>query len=194
MTPSASLSCPKCRASLPENLAPPGSPRACGSCGQPVEGLVFPAYYRPLASGKAAETLVALEDAGCFYHPQSRAQVPCDACGRFLCALCDIELGGQHLCPACVNSGSKKKRLHQLDGNRVLYGGIALMVGFLPLIVFWPLTIVTGPLTIFIAIYGWRKPLSLTGPNRLSYVLAIILGLLQIVGWALAITGLFNLF
>jgi hypothetical protein len=147
--------------------------------------VIFSAYHRPLAPGKSAEALVAPEDAGCFYHPQSRAQVPCDLCGRFLCALCDVELQGQHLCPACLDTGRKKKKIRELDGDRVLYGGVAFMVALLPLIFFWPLTVVTGPLAVFIAIYGWRKPRSFVRTEYSSYLLAILLGLGETAGWLL---------
>jgi len=157
-----------------------------------VEGIVFPAYFRPPAEGRAAEALVSAEDAGCFYHPQSRAVVPCDACGRFLCALCDVELQGQHLCPACVNSGRKKKRIRELDNERLLYGGIAFLMALLPMLVLWPVTIVTSFVAIGIAVYGWRKPRSLVGSGRGSGVLAIVLGLLQIGLWALVAFGIFN--
>ena len=186
------LSCPICRADLHGEVSPPGHAKACLSCKRPVEGLIFPAYYRPPALGKQAEILVAAEDAGCFYHPQSRAQVPCDICGRFLCALCDVELQGEHLCPACVNSGRKKKQIRNLDNERILYGGMASLIAFLPILLCWPLTMVTGPLSVSVAIYGWRKPQSLTGSGRGGSVVAIVFGLLQTVGWLLALTGVFK--
>lgn len=192
MTVAAPLTCPKCQADLKDDLALPGAAKACPACSRPVEGLIFPSYYRAPSAGKTAEALVATEDAGCFYHPQSRAQVPCDACGRFLCALCDIELQGQHLCPACVNMGRKKRQIRQLDEGRVLYGGMAAVVSLLPLLIFWPLSIITGPLSVFIAIYGWRKPQSITGARRLSYVIAIILGLAQTGAWVFFGASLFK--
>jgi len=185
VTTPAPLTCPKCQADLKDDLAPIGTPKACPSCSRPVEGLIFPSYYRAPSAGKTAEALVATEDAGCFYHPQSRAQVPCDACGRFLCALCDVELQGEHLCPTCLSSGHKKKKIRNLDEGRILYGGMAVAVSLLPLLIFWPLSLITGPLSVFIGIYGWRKPQSITGSRRLSYIVAIILGLAQTGVWTL---------
>jgi hypothetical protein len=187
----APLSCPKCRADLPVPLGLPGAPTVCPACARPVEGLVFDAYHRPPAVGKTAEALVSTEDAGCFYHPSSRAQVPCDICGRFLCALCDVELQGQHLCPACLNTGARKKRVRNLDSDRLIYGGLASMLAILPIILFWPLTIITGPLAIFIAIYGWKKPRSLvSGGGTASFVIAILIGLLQVLAWIAVFVGL----
>jgi hypothetical protein len=194
VTAPAPLACPKCQAEILGLLAPPGSPRPCGACERPLEGWTFAAWQRPPATGKPAEALVAAEDAGCFYHPQSRAQVPCDFCGRFLCALCDVELLGEHFCPGCVDAGKKKKRIRSLDNDRILYGGIALMVAVLPVLLFWPMTLVTGPLAIFTAIYGWKKPRSLTGAGRASLLVAIFLGLVETAAWTLLFLGLFKAF
>lgn len=194
VTAAVPLACPKCQAVTTGLLAPPGSPRPCGACERPLEGWTFPARERPAAAGKLAETLVAAEDAGCFYHPRSRAQVPCDLCGRFLCALCDVEILGQHFCPGCVDAGQKKKIIRNLDNSRILYGGIALVIAVVPILLFWPLTLVTGPLAIFAGLYGWKKPRSLTGAGRASLLVAILLGLLETAAWALIFLGLFQAF
>jgi len=191
VTAPAPLLCPKCRAPLPEPPPPLGAPHPCLKCHDPVESLIFSSYYRPAATGQNAETIVTAEDAGCFYHPQSRAVVPCDQCGRFLCALCDIELHGRHYCPGCVEAGRKKKLINHLDGDRVLPGSIALMTALLPLL-FWPVTVVTGPLAVFMAIYGWRKPGSITGKRHAAHVAALLLGLLQTGVWIFVIAALFR--
>lgn len=155
-----------------------------------MEGLIFPAFRRPAVVGKAAEAIVAAEDAGCFYHPQSRAAVPCDLCGRFLCALCDLELNGQHVCPGCLETGRKKKTMQNYDGDRVIYGRMALLLAVLPFF-FWPITILTGPAAVFFAIYGWRKPRSLTGGGHTSHVIAILLGLLETGVWVYFLSRIF---
>ena len=186
------LTCPKCAATLNDVLAAPGAPQRCRGCNRLVEGLIFPAYRRPVVTGKAAEALVAAEDAGCFYHPQSRAQAPCEVCGRFLCALCDVELHGRHVCPSCVGTKNPKRKIAELDGSRILYGGIAIILAIVPLLFFWPVSIVTGPIAIFFALYGWRKPRSIVRPGSARFVVAILLGLIQLAVWILAITGIFK--
>ena len=110
--------------------------------------------------------------------------MPCDLCGRFLCSLCDIEMHGQHVCPPCLNSGRKKPQLTNVDGDRILYGGIALLIAVVPLFAFYFITFITGPLSIFVAIYGWRKPRSLVGTGNISFYIAILLGLIQTGAWA----------
>ena len=156
--------------------------------------MIFPAYFRPPSLGKPTEVVVTAEEASCFYHPKNRAQVPCDACGRFLCTLCDVELNGDHLCPACVNDGRKKSSAGTIDSERVLYGGIALLTAVVPVLVFWPATIMTGPAAVFLGIYGWNKPRSLTGAGRGKHVVAIALGLAEIACWGLMLAKLFRIF
>lgn len=75
----------------------------------------------------------------------------------------------------------------------MLYGGIAFLIALLPLLIAWPVTFITGPLAVFVAIYGWNKPQSLTGTRRLSYVLAIGLGLAETLGWGFAFAKLFSI-
>src|SRR5437868_4454851 len=108
--PSASpstLSCPKCRQPLTAAVLTGDGTVACMACGASLYVDVFPALFRPVATGKSGETVLVEGESTCFYHPQKKAIVPCDLCGRFLCALCDLELGGQHLCPSCLESGRR---------------------------------------------------------------------------------------
>ena len=192
MTAPAPLTCPKCRSDLGEETAQPGVTMSCPSCSRPVETLVFPAYHRPASVANPVEAVVAEEDAGCFYHPQSRARQVCDICGRFLCGLCDVELQERHVCPGCVGSKRGKSHISHLDGDRLLYGGMALLIAVVPAVVLWPVTVITGPLAVFVAIYGWNKPQSLTGARRFSFVLAIIIGLAEIILCGLFFAALFK--
>jgi hypothetical protein len=50
--------------------------------------------------------VTALSDqATCFFHPDKAFQACCQRCGRFVCALCDLQLGAEHVCPACFERG-----------------------------------------------------------------------------------------
>ena len=108
--------------------------------------------------------------------------MPCEACGRFLCAVCDVELSGAHLCPGCLESGKKKGRLKQLENSRTLYDSMALAVALYPMILVWP-TIISAPIAIYLAIRYWNAPSSIVRRGKWRAVLAIIIGLLQILGW-----------
>jgi hypothetical protein len=52
----------------------------------------------------------------------------------------------------------------------------------LPALIFY-FTIVTAPMTLFVAIRYWNAPRSPVHRNRIQFVLAIIIALLQIGGW-----------
>jgi hypothetical protein len=157
----------------------------CPACGVPVQVEIFPALFRPAARGRDGEALMVEGESSCFYHPQKKAVVPCQGCGRFLCALCDCELHGEHFCPACLEVGRQKGRITRLENQRTLYDGIALSLAVLPLLVFY-FTVITAPIAIFIAIRHWNTPRSIVHRTRIRLVVAIILAVLQIVGWGVA--------
>ena len=109
--------------------------------------------------------------------------VPCSSCGRFICALCDVELDGRHLCPACLETGKRKHTIETLENQRVLYDRIAMYLALVPLLLMWPVTVITAPISLYVAIRYWNKPVGFPVGGKWRYVLAIILAVLQIVGW-----------
>lgn len=173
------LQCAKCLAALPPELHE--HPGDCLRCGLPVETHIFPALGKPLGGSTQAQTVLVEGESNCFYHEANSAAAVCDACGRFLCGLCDIELGSRHVCPACLSSGQQTGRVHNLEGSRALWGQIALAVAVLP-ILFYPFLIFTAPTALFLSIYGWRKPGSLVRGGKTRLVLAMIIALLEIAG------------
>jgi hypothetical protein len=149
-----------------------------------VQWAVFPALYAGPRIGRPGEPLVEASEASCFFHVEKRATIACESCGRFLCALCDLELEGRHLCPNCLSAGRKKGALANLDHFRLSYSGIALLVALLPILAFWPMTVITAPASLLVLIVGWRKPPSLTGRRRIfTAILAAVLALVQIGAW-----------
>src|SRR6266496_4722361 len=115
------VTCTKCSTPLSAEFFNTGTLAACQKCGAQVQLDVFPAFFRAPEVGRTGERLLVEAESSCFYHPQKKAVVSCDACGRFLCALCDLELEGKHLCPACLETGKKKKTLQSLEDVRTLY-------------------------------------------------------------------------
>ena len=181
MTPQP-VSCAQCRTPL-SDLFNAGELRPCPGCGVPTLVEVFPALFRARAVGAAAETILTEGDAGCFFHPQKKALVPCEGCGRFLCALCDVELHGQHLCPACLEVGRKQGRLKNLENHRDLYDRTALLCATLPLLLgLWP-SIVGAPFALFLVVRHWNAPGDYVQPGKKRLVLAGILATLQMLGW-----------
>src|ERR1051325_5411683 len=177
------IHCPKCNAALLDQVFNRGDFTPCPTCAEPIQVEVFPALFRRAAVGRGAEAVLIEGEASCFYHPQKKAVLPCEGCGRFLCALCDCEHNGQHLCPACLEAGRTKGKIKSLENSRTRYDNIALALAIYPLIIFY-FTIITAPIALFMVIWRWRKPPGMTQRSRSRFVIAALIALLQIGGWA----------
>jgi hypothetical protein len=155
---------------------------SCPGCSAGMEAYFFPALYRPRESGAAATTIVDHTESSCYYHPQKRAVQVCDACGRFVCALCSIDLGSEHLCPTCLSAGKRKGKITSLENVRTCYDRIATSLAVLGL-VFWPVSLFLAPASIYISIRHWNSPGSLLGVSRRRFIIAITLASLELLGW-----------
>jgi len=161
---------------------------ACSACGVRLRADVFPALNRHPETGILNEAVTAGKEAGCFYHPEKRAVHPCAMCGRFLCALCDLQINDQHLCAACLEIGQKNKTITNLENHRILYDKIALFLSIIPFsFILWFFSIFTVPASIFVVIRYWKTPCSIMSGNKIRFVLAFIFASVQIVGWAVFI-------
>ncbi len=185
------LACPRCAAPLTGPLEELNRLERCAQCGAALDTHVFPALFRTVPVGSPAVPIVDQGEAGCFYHPQKRAVSPCDGCGRFLCALCDLELGGTHLCPACLEAGTKSGRLVSLANRRTLYDGAALSLAVWPILL-WPVTLITAPAVLWLVIFRWKSPGSIVGRGKIRFVLAMTMALLQLAGWGIVFWVLLN--
>ena len=175
------LYCTKCRYELPAYVFRSEEPRSCPSCGAVLQGILFPAFFENPKS-RPGQALLIDSDASCFYHPQKKAEVTCEYCGRFLCALCEVQIEGKRLCPPCIEAGRVKGRIKSLENRRVLYDSIALSLSIVPLLIFY-LTFVTAPISLYMAIRYWNKPTSILHRGKWRFVLAIIFSCAQIAGW-----------
>jgi hypothetical protein len=182
---SAPVVCPHCSSPIAAAQLQSRDYVPCLHCQAPLLVRVFPALLRAPRPGVSAERVTDAGQATCFYHPNKTAHVPCDACGRFICALCEVELHGQHLCPSCVESGRRKGTLTTLESRRVLWDSIALSVAVLPVVtvVLWWTSIVAAPAAIFLAIYGWRKPRSVAPRSSIRFIAAIVFSVIVLGGW-----------
>jgi hypothetical protein len=176
-----SVPCARCDSPLPLWELATSDAAACTSCGSRNTVRVFPALFA--APGAPALPEGALEgEAACFDHPSKRAIAACHQCGRFVCLLCSVEFGGQVWCPTCVAAGKGESKAVYLEPSRTLYDSLALSAPLLSLLV-WPLTIVTGPGTIVFSAMMWKRPLSLVRKGRWRFVVAILVGSAETVGW-----------
>jgi hypothetical protein len=152
----------------------------CPSCGKNIRVSVFPAIAG-VRGGALPEAIAADSEASCFYHPESRAAVPCDQCGRFLCRLCDIEIEGHHLCPACFQSGVSTRKLKTVETRRMMYDSVALALATLPALMLWPM-IVGAPAALWVVFRRWRSPGSIVPRTRIRFYLAAAIALAEIAG------------
>jgi len=179
--PETATGCLNCGRELPAPYWNTDVPVPCPHCKTKVYAAVFPALFRE-DEGKAGETVMG-DEASCFYHPTKKAVRACDGCGRFLCALCDIEMDGRHICTQCVESGARKGKIKRLKRNTFRYDDLAVAMAIVPFL-FWPVTLITAPAAIFVVIWGWRKPMGPVSRSRARFVAAFLLAALQVAGWA----------
>ena len=176
------LTCVKCGLRLETEQLNIGRSSRCLACGAELEVQAFPAATRLPAAEPArrGEALTVADDASCFYHPAKKAAVPCDACGRFLCSLCDIEIGARHLCPACVQSGSGRggtgtSRFRARDRQ-------ALLLAILPLAL-------TALWALYLVVRYYRQPVGLLRRTKVYWLLATVIAVAQLTCWALLLLG-----
>ena len=169
---------------MPANRVNTGALHPCPGCGRRTRADLFNAFVRPMEPAVVGEQVQAQGQAECFYHPGKKAVTPCAACGRLLCALCEVKLDGRSLCMGCLQAGKTKGRIERLQNSRLLYDRLALNLAFLPLFFFF-ITIVTAPAAIYVVLRYWKAPNSILPRSRFRFVLALILALAQVVGWGI---------
>jgi len=184
---SSVVKCSKCQAILYPDPFNTGRFFPCPSCESSQRVEVFPAILRaPTAT--VAEPLLVEGQSSCFYHSSKKASIVCDGCGRFLCGLCDLELNGRHLCPACLETGQKKAKYKDLENSRVRWDYIALAVAILPLLCIWP-SIIGGPYALFLVLRHRKTPCGIVGRSGLIFLAAGLLALLECIGWIIALVA-----
>lgn len=179
-----------CRTELPWSSFNAPNPSPCPVCGIETAVTVFPSYYNPPPRQAVSDSVLIDGEAACFHHPNRKAVVACESCGRFLCALCHVNFGGQNFCAACIETGRKKDRITSGTNRRVRYDDQAIALSVYPLVLF-PVTIITAPAALAIAIRRWKSPMSIFGRSRSKLVLASILSTIEIAAW---VTGAFYLY
>ena len=108
------------------------------------------------------------EKATCFFHPDKAFQACCQRCGRFVCALCDLQLGEEHICPTCFERGRSEAGLAggkaEWRHRDVLYDSMSLMIGWI-WIFFWPTILAAIPITITLHVKYRKAPRSYLIPR-----------------------------
>jgi len=175
--------CPSCKGDVAQAATQNGW-QNCPYCGKKLQISVWTVVR------SNANAAVALSDqATCFFHPDKAFQACCQRCGRFVCGLCDLQLGAEHICPTCFElgrgisgAGAAKAEWRHRD---VLYDSIALTVGW-GWILFWPTIVAAIPTVIVLHVkfrkaprssliprYGWRFWMAYVGLAWLPALLAM---------------------
>lgn len=155
----AAETCPHCSLDIPAD----SRWQSCPYCQKWLQIQVWPIVRQ----NTNAESALS-DQATCFFHPDKAFQACCQQCGRFVCALCDLQLGAEHVCPTCFERGRAASGAQV--GNAewryrdVLYDSIALTVGWV-WILFWPLFIAALPAVIFLHVKYRKAPRSYLIPR-----------------------------
>ena len=165
--------CGGCSARIPPAAWNQDFPSPCPICAREVAVTVFPVALAP-PPALLPEPVLTGQEAGCFTHPANRAVAACDTCGRFLCALCDIQDTPAHSCPACFTR-AESPALHE----RVNYDSIALALVSLPMLFCW-LPVLTTPAALFFAFKFWSAPSPVFPRGRWRLWLTVVIAVVQL--------------
>ena len=151
--------CPHCSMDIPAD----SRWQSCPYCQKWLQIGVWPAVPQ---NNNAATALS--DQATCFFHPDKAFQACCRRCGRFVCALCDLQLGAEHVCPTCfergrADSGAEAGKA-EWRYRDVLYDSIAVTAGWAWIIV-WPTIVAAVPAVIFLHVKYRKAPRSYLIPR-----------------------------
>lgn len=153
------ITCPHCSIDIPADA----QWQSCPYCQGWLQVRVWPIVPQN------TNAVSALSDqATCFFHPDKAFQACCQRCGRFVCALCDLQLGAEHVCPTCFDRGRADSGTEagkaEWRYRDVLYDSIAMTVGWV-WILFWPVIIAALPAAIFLHVKYAKAPRSYLIPR-----------------------------
>lgn len=158
--PRRMFACPNCGETWPADLANRLMPGRCPSCRAEARLHVFPALFRAESTGAEGGSAAIDGESTCFYHPGKRATEICEGCGAFMCALCDVELAGRHVCPRCIERGQVPEARETMIPPHTRLDQIAGSLGLLSLLTFFMCFpgIMLGPLAVGFGIASLARP------------------------------------
>jgi len=157
------VSCPSCRGDVVPVETKTGW-QTCPYCEKRLQIRVWSTVQQNTSTAAAIS-----DQATCFFHPDKAFQACCQRCGRFVCALCDLQLGVEHVCPACFELG----RANSVAGagtaewrhRDLLYDSIAVTIGW-GWILFWPVFVAAFPAAIVLHVKYRKAPRSYLIPRH----------------------------
>lgn len=159
---SGTVSCPDCSGDVARIETDTGW-QSCPFCQKRLQIRLWPTVRQNTSAA------VAMPDqATCFFHPDKAFQACCQRCGRFVCALCDLQVGAEHVCPTCFERGRADSGLAggkaEWRHRDVLYDSIAVALGWGWIIV-WPVIVAALPTAIFLHVKYRKAPRSYLMPR-----------------------------
>jgi len=173
--------CPRCSSALPDwYFKQARTDSSCPSCYAKLSVEIFPAVFRQRAKIDLASLTSAEGEACCYEHTTKRAKAVCHQCGRFLCALCEVDIDGKIWCPGCLHPTRSGPKLQALERQRTLYDSIALALATLPALFFVYPSVISAPVVLFLTARHWKSPSSIVPRNKWRFIAAIILVLAEL--------------
>ena len=160
----------------------------CSSCQSSNYVEIFPAIRNEVEKGERPEAAMN-EESTCFKHSANIAVAACESCGVYMCRLCDLEIEGRHICPDCLKN--KPPKLKTTTQKTFLYDNLVLHLTILP-VCFWPSFIITAPCVLIMSIIYWNKVDTPYKRNHWRFILAFILGLIEVFIIAAVIISIFK--
>lgn len=161
-TASGTVACPGCGGPITPAEAP-NEWQICPYCDKRLQIRVW-----PVARQKTNAASALPEHATCFFHPENAFEACCQRCGRFLCTLCDLQLGAEHVCPTCFERGRTDIGLRGATAEwrhrDILYDSIALTIGWGWVLV-WPFIVAALPANIILHVKFRKAPRSYLIPR-----------------------------
>jgi hypothetical protein len=152
---SGTVACPNCGGAVTPTEASSGW-QNCPYCEKRLRIRIW-----PVARQKTNAASAMSEQATCFFHPEKAYEACCQRCGRFVCALCDLQLGAEHVCPTCFERGRTDTGLHagtaEWRHRDILYDSIAVTIGW-GWILIWPFIVAALPATIVLHVKFRKAP------------------------------------
>ena len=162
-SPAGTVPCPNCGG----DVAPGETDAGWQSCPYCEKRLQIRAW--PILRNSSNAATAMSDQATCFFHPDKAFQACCQRCGRFVCALCDLQLGAEHVCPTCFERGRVDTGLNggkaEWRHRDVLYDSIAVTIGWGWILV-WPTLLVALPTAIILHAKYRKAPRSYLIPRR----------------------------
>ncbi|HEX7359162.1 MAG TPA: hypothetical protein VF283_01595 [Bryobacteraceae bacterium] len=181
--------CPSCNGELPEwLLRTKRTETLCPNCYTALTIELFPALFRRPETIDVQNLALAEGEACCYEHATKRAVSFCNHCGRFLCALCEVEIAGAIWCPACLESNQGVALPRALEKRRTLYDSVALALSIWPVALLYPV-IITAPTAIYLSIRHWKTPSSLIPRKKWRFAAALTIACAELVLIALLVVA-----